>query len=30
MPIREKKVLNFFENKFLYLVKYENGVVTYE
>nr|MBP6314145.1 hypothetical protein [Chitinophagaceae bacterium] len=30
MPIREKKVLNFFENKFLYLVKYENGVVNYE
>ncbi len=30
MPVREKKVLNFFENKFLYLVKYSNGIVTYE
>lgn len=30
MPVREKKTLNFFENKFLYLVRYENGVVTYE
>ncbi|HQW46701.1 MAG: ABC transporter substrate-binding protein [Bacteroidetes bacterium] len=30
MPVRENKTLNFFENKFLYLVRYENGVVTYE
>lgn len=30
MPVLEKKVLHFFENKFLYIVKYENGIVTYE
>lgn len=30
MPVKERKVVNFFENKFLYLLKYENGIVTYE
>ncbi len=30
MPVMERKTLNYFENKFLYLVTYENGIVTYE
>jgi ABC-type branched-subunit amino acid transport system substrate-binding protein len=30
MPVMEKKSINYFENKFLYLVKYDNGIVTYE
>lgn len=30
MPVKNKSGFYFFENKFLYLVKYENGIVTYE
>ncbi|MCC7030355.1 MAG: hypothetical protein IT257_08615 [Chitinophagaceae bacterium] len=30
MPVMDKKSINFFENKFLYLVKYDNGLVIYE
>lgn len=30
MPIRENKTLNYFENKFLYMVRFDSGIVTYE
>ena len=30
MPVKEKGILQFNENKFLYLMKYENGIMSYE
>lgn len=30
MPVREKGAIRFYENKFLYLIKYQQGVMTYE
>lgn len=30
MPIREKGAIRFYENKFLYLIRYQQGVMTYE
>lgn len=30
VPVREKGVLKFYENKFLYLVRYDDGIMTYE
>lgn len=30
MPIREKGAIRFYENKFLYLIKFQQGVMTYE
>lgn len=30
MPVKEKGQLQFFENKFLYLMKYQNGIMSYE
>lgn len=30
MPVRDKGAIRFYENKFLYLIKYQQGVMTYE
>ena len=30
VPVREKGVLKFYENKYLYMLKYLNGIMTYE
>lgn len=30
MPVRVNKEFQYFENKYLYMVRYENGIVTYE
>lgn len=30
MPVKESDKLMFYENKFLYLIRYENGVMSYE
>lgn len=30
VPVREKGVLKFYENKYMYLLRYENGIMTYE
>lgn len=30
MPVREKGAIRFYENKFLYLIKYQQGIMTYE
>jgi hypothetical protein len=30
VPVKEKGVIKFYENKYLYLVRYENGIMTYE
>lgn len=30
VPVKEKGVLQFYENKFLYLIKYQDGVMSYE
>lgn len=30
MPVREKGAIRFYENKFLYLIKHQQGVMTYE
>lgn len=30
VPVKEKGVLKFYENKYLYLLRYENGILTYE
>ena len=30
VPVREKGVLKFYENKYLYILRYENGIMTYE
>lgn len=30
MPVKDKQKLMFHENKFLYMIRYENGVMTYE
>jgi hypothetical protein len=30
VPVKEKGSIKFFENKFLYLIRYDNGIMTYE
>lgn len=30
VPIKDKGILKFYENKYMYLVRYENGIMTYE
>lgn len=30
MPVKDKQKLMFHENKFLYMIRYENGIMTYE
>ncbi len=30
VPVKEKGVIKFYENKYLYLLRYENGIMTYE
>lgn len=30
MPVREKGAIRFYENKFLYLIRYQQGIMTYE
>jgi len=30
VPVKEKGVIKFYENKYMYLLRYENGVMTYE
>jgi hypothetical protein len=30
MPVKENGIHQFNENKFLYLMRYENGIMTYE
>lgn len=30
MPVKESGKLMFYENKFLYLIRYENGIMSYE
>jgi len=30
MPVKEKGKIRFYENKYLYLLRYENGIMTYE
>ncbi len=30
MPVKEKGVFQFYENKFLYILSFENGIMTYE
>ena len=30
MPVKNAGVFNFFENKYLYIVKHENGIMSFE
>lgn len=30
VPVKEKGLIKFFENKYMYLIRYENGIMTYE
>jgi hypothetical protein len=30
VPVKEKGNIKFYENKYLYLVRFENGIMTYE